>query len=477
MLKTIRGKITLGVVLTSIVVFCMINLITWKIFKDNLQTFIINDMDKLRTIVVSEMKRQYLIENEVNNLNYKNNLWPTLNIISGQYDTYVSVNNNIDDHIQFAGELLDEKDIQKITIDSNGKSSLLYIHNEKALFYTTYAYPMYMEDDYLGTLVFQKNYSNEYNHSIDLMTKIVIIQVFLFIVMILVIYFWLKKTTYSLSYLADGMIFVGQGDFSNRLEVRSKDEVATLIHHFNMMQDRIEEQMDYLQLEKKKIEELEKSSRDFFNYATHEMKTPITAIIGYTQLLQRGDIDEEVKERVYNRIIAESERIHKMVQNMLVVARSKEIQIYKPQNFNIKCLLVKIVHEFQLAFKKQNIEIHLKSEDVMVFAIEEEIRSILLNLIDNGIKYSQDGKIDIECKCKDNNIYITVENKCTHIPQKIRENLFNPFIKYNYGNHKQISSGLGLFICRELAEKNNAHINYTINGDKICFSIELVKKQ
>ncbi|MBU5438032.1 HAMP domain-containing histidine kinase [Tissierella sp. MSJ-40] len=293
--------------------------------------------------------------------------------------------------------------------------------------------------------------------------------------MIFIIYLWLKKITYSLSHLADGMVFVGKGDFSNRLEVRSKDEVASLINHFNMMQDRIEEQMDYLQLEKKKIEELEKSSRDFFNYATHEMKTPITAIIGYTQLLQKGDIDEEVKEKVYNRIIAESKRLHKMVQNMLVVARSKEMQTYTPQSFNIKHLLIRIVHEFQLAFKKQNIEINLKSEDAVVFAIEEEIRSILLNLIDNGIKYSQDGKIDIGCKCKDDNIYIAVENKCSPIPQEIRENLFDSFIKYNYGNHKQISSGLGLFICRELAEKNDAQINYTINDDRICFSIELAK--
>lgn len=471
MLKTIKGKITIGVVLISLIVLVMINFIVWRVLEDNLQTFIVNDMDKIRTVTFSEMKRQYLIRDEIDSLNDKSELRFILNTINEQYDIYVSINN--DNSNQYVGELLDERDLDRIIIDSNKKSSLLYIKNQKSRFYATYAYPIYIEDIYIGTLIFQKDYLNEYTDSINLMIKIVAIQSSLFIVMILGIYIWLKKATDSLNTLGRGMTFVSQGDLSNRLESTGNDEISSLIHNFNMMQDKILEQMEYLQLEKKKTEELEKSSRDFFNYATHEMKTPITAITGYAQLLKIGGMDEEITKRAHDRIIVESERMHKMVQNMLVVARGKETERYIPENFNVKYLLTQIIHEFELIFTKQKIDIHLECEELIIFAIKEEIRTILLNLIDNGIKYSQDGKIDIGCKGMNDNIYITIENRCLPIPKEIIEDLFAPFIKYNYGDYTQVSSGLGLFICEELTKKNNGRISYTINEDRISFIIEL----
>lgn len=474
MVKTIRGKITIGIVLISLSVIIMINLIVWKVFKDNLQIFIINDMDKVKTITLSEMKRQYLIKDESDSLNDKGELRSILNTINAQYDIYVSINNGSDNSKQYVGELLDEKDIDRIIVDSNKKSSLLYIKNQEAKIYATYASPIYIEDVYIGTLIFQKDYLNEYISSINLMIKIVAIQSSLFIVMILGTYIWLKKVTSALNILGMGMSFVSQGDLSNRLEATSNDEITSLIHSFNMMQDKVLEQMEYLELERKRTEELEKSSRDFFNYATHEMKTPITAITGYVQLLQEGDMNEEITERAYNRIIVESERMYKMVQNMLVVAKGKETERHIPERFNVKDLLIKSIHEFELIFGKEKIDIQLEGEELTAFAVKEEIRTILLNLIDNGIKYSQDGKIDIECKSKNDNIYIAIENRCLPIPKEIGGNLFDPFVKYNYGDYEQVSSGLGLFICKELAEKNNGSIGYTIDRDRIYFIVELI---
>ena len=64
MLRTIKGKITVGIVFISIIVLILINLIIWGIFENNLQTFIINDMEKIRDIVFSEIKRQYPISSE-----------------------------------------------------------------------------------------------------------------------------------------------------------------------------------------------------------------------------------------------------------------------------------------------------------------------------------------------------------------------------------------------------------------------------
>lgn len=473
MFKTLRGKTTTGIIIISIIVLITTNLFIWRIFEANLEDLIINDMDRIRTIMLYEIKKQYPIVNEKYSLYNRNKLWSILNTLSGQYDIYLSMNYAEDDFRQFAGELLDLNNLENIIENSNKKSSLLYISNEASRFYGTYSYPLYLEDEYIGIFAFQKDYINDYNNYITLIKRIIYIQIILYIAMALVNYLWLKRTTSSLNTLLNGINLIGEGEFTNKLEAKTNDEVAILIHHFNKMQEQLSLQMEYLKLEKIKIEELEKSSRDFFNYATHEMKTPITSITGYAQLLKEGNMDKDTMERAHSRIIAESERMHRMVQNMLIIARGKEVQRNSPQYFNLKDLLIGIIHSFDIAFNKNEIDISLECEDIMVFGVKEEIRTIIVNLIDNGYKYSTDGKIDILCGVKDN-IYLIIENKCKPMPLEIKENLFEPFTKYNYENHKQVSSGLGLFICRELAEKNNGRLTYSIEKDKISFVLEFL---
>lgn len=472
MLNTIRGKITTGIILISFIILIIINLTIWKIFEGNLQTSILNDMKRIMSIIHYELQRQTPNPSEQTNLYNRNSLWTIMNTANLQYDIYLSIKYDRDDYIQFAGEIIDKTSIEEIIKDSNKKSSLLYIHNEDTRYFVTYSYPLYIKDKYVGISVFQKDYLVQYDNYKYLMTRILVIQFILFIVMILTNFIWLKKSTNSLNTLLKGIRTIGEGKFSNRLEAKSNDEVAILIHYFNKMQDQIVSQIEYLQQEKTKIEKLEKSSRDFFNYATHEMKTPITSITGYAQLLKEGKIDEKIKDRAYERIITESDRMNKMVQNMLIIAKGKEIEKEHNEYFNLNELLVQITKEYELIFNRGKIELNLENESILIFASEEEILAVILNLLDNAIKYSIDGHIKIRFYLE-NHAYIAIENKTLPIPEGIRNILFDPFVKYNYGDQKQASSGLGLYICRELIEKNKGKINYNLYGDTINFTIEL----
>lgn len=472
MLNTIRGKITTGIILISFIILIIINFVIWKIFESNLETFILNDMEKIRSIIHYELQRQTSNPQVGINLYNRNKYWSIMNTANLKYDIYISMKYDMDNYIQFAGEIIDKNSMENIIEDSNKRSSLLYIHNKDAKYYATYSYPVYLNDKYTGIFVFQKDYLDQYNNNKDLMTRILTIQFLLFIVMIITNFIWLKKSTDSLNTLLKGIRSIGEGEFSDSLEAKSKDEVAILIHHFNKMQDKIVSQMEYLQQEKIKIEKLEKSTRDFFNYATHEMKTPITSIAGYAQLLNHGKMDEEEKDRAYKRIITESDRMNKMVQNMLTIAKGKEIEKDYYEFFNLNELMKQITKEYELIFNKEKIESNLENENIPIFACKEEIRAVILNLIDNAIKYSKDGYIKIRSYLEDK-VYITIENKTSQIPKDIEKNLFEPFVKYNHGDEKQASSGLGLYICKELVERNDGKIDYSINGDIIRFTIEL----
>ena len=472
MLNTIRGKITTGIILISFLILIIINITIWKILESNLQSSISNDMRRIVSIIHYEPERKIPSLQAVINLHNRHNLWSIMNTASLRYDIYLSIKYDTDDYIQYAGEIIDKNSADKIIKDSNKKSSLLYIHNEDTRYFASYSYPLYTKDKYIGTFVFQKDYLAQYNNYKDLMARILVIQFILFMIMILINFIWLKKSTNSLNTLLIGIRSMGKGEFSNRLEAKSNDEVAIIIDHFNKMQDQIVSQMDYLQEEKIKSEKLEKSSRNFFNYATHEMKTPITSITGYAQLLNQNKIDDQAKSRAYERIITEADRMNKMVQNMLIIAKGKEIKNENQEYFNLDELMLQVIKEYELIFNRGKIELNLENESIVLFASEEEIRAVILNLIDNAIKYSIDGQIKIRVYMEDN-IYIRLENKTLSIPDGIRNKLFEPFVKYNHGNEKQASSGLGLYICRELIEKNKGKINYYIYEDTISFTIEL----
>ncbi|MEG0307179.1 MAG: HAMP domain-containing sensor histidine kinase [Clostridium sp.] len=474
MIKTIRGKIILGFIITTLLTLVSVNLIIWQVFEGNLKNYIKEDMDKAKSIAVADMENKY--DFGVGDFGDDNNqIWKVLSGINNQYDMYISFDYDENRNIEFLGSLIDDIERGSIIKDSNKKSSLLYIskevrNNNEDYFYATYAYPVYIDETYTGTLVFQKDYLYKYKENLMLVTKIISVQLILFLVMIFIAYILLKSAIKPLDKLSIAMVSLGEGDFKERLRVNGSDEISTLIYHFNSMQDKIEGQMNQLYLEKEKIKELEKTSREFMNYATHEMKTPLTAMLGYSELLQTGTLSKSEVTRAYERISTEGNRLKFMVQNMLVVAKGKEKITKIAEKLNITNMLRDFVTEYNIIFEKNNNHISIEGNDMVIYGVKEEVRMVIANLLDNGVKYSDDGKIYIKV-CSDEKI-VLIENKTRSMPDEIKDNLFKPFVKYNYGDNTKASSGLGLFICKELMEKNEGNISCEFQGDSIRFILE-----
>lgn len=471
MFKTIKSKIILGIVLVSFGVHVITNVIMWGVFKENLKNHIAGDMDKIKSITYMEIEQQYIYDFIEEGISIDDKLLPLLNTINKRYDSYISIDENENNNIAFTGRMLNETYKNNILIESQQKSSILYMSLDKQGFYATYTYPMFIKDDYRGTLVLQKNYGDEYNNYKKIMTQIIIVESILYVIMLLILFIWLTKVTRSLKDLSGGMKLVGEGDYTRELSVVGDDEIASLSEHFNRMQDRITIQVDQLYIEKKRVEQLEKDTKDFFNYATHEMKTPITAIKGYGELLEQGGVEEDKQRKIYSRIVLEANRIYNLIQNMLVVARGKGKIEEVYESLNIKTVLIEMTKEFELTLEKEQVQIEVNIMDAQIYAVKEEIRVVFKNLIENGIKYSKDKKLYID-NVDRNPFMLGIRNRCLHIPEKLREHLLEPFVKYNYGDIKRVSSGLGLFICSELLARNNGKIIYKIDEDEICFILE-----
>ncbi|MBY0755423.1 HAMP domain-containing histidine kinase [Clostridium sardiniense] len=207
---------------------------------------------------------------------------------------------------------------------------------------------------------------------------------------------------------------------------------------------------------------------EFFNNATHELKTPLTAIKGYTQLLHEEEFEDKDIVRMLNNIEDETVRMNNLIQNILTLSKSEMILNKEKKEINLRNEIEDILNLFDVIIRENGYKINLKLENINIFGIKEDIRTLISNLIDNAIKYSEANEINISLT---DNKELIISNKCKNIEDNIKNRLLDPFIKGNTKQHAN-GTGLGLYLCKKISEKNNFKLTYRINEDKIIFIIK-----
>ena len=281
-------------------------------------------------------------------------------------------------------------------------------------------------------------------------------------VLFIVIYLITNKSTKPLRKLTRAMESLGMGEEVDNLPIDTKDDISVITEGFNNM--------------KNNIVEMQNNTKEFFNNATHELKTPLTAIRGYSQMLQDEEFEDEFVLRAVERIEEESIKMNKLVEKLLMISREEAlVQVY-PEEVSINKMTKRIIDAFHNQIQNKRINIHLEENtEVNVMAIKEDMESILTNLIENSLKYSSSRNIIVEIGQESSEYYFKICNNIGKINEEIRDNLFDPFIKCNNNNREISSSGLGLYICKRLCEKNNFKIQYFIEKNVIEFIVYFEK--
>ena len=252
------------------------------------------------------------------------------------------------------------------------------------------------------------------------------------------------------------------GEEVDNLTIDTKDDISVITEGFNNM--------------KNNIVEMQNNTKEFFNNATHELKTPLTAIRGYSQMLQDEEFEDEFVLRAVERIEEESIKMNKLVEKLLMISREEAlVQVY-PEEVSVNKMTKRIIYAFHNQIQNKGINIHLEENtEVKVMAIKEDMESILTNLIENSLKYSSSRNIIVEIGQLSSEYYFKICNNIGKINEEIKDNLFDPFIKCNNNNREISSSGLGLYICKRLCEKNNFKIEYFIEKNVIEFIVYFEK--
>jgi len=218
--------------------------------------------------------------------------------------------------------------------------------------------------------------------------------------------------------------------------------------------------------ERSKIEnEIRKSERlktEFMNIAAHELKSPVTPIKGYLDLIIS---DEEASDRIKNWAkisLRNSERLLKLVGDILDVSRlDSDTMRFEMEKLDPVEILDEIVEDLKPTFKNNNLEFITQIPKKLPNILGDRFRlsQVFRNIIGNAIKFTDNGFILIEAKSEENYILISVEDTGTGISSHELKKIFAKFYQAYMGiDRNNEGTGLGLFICKEIVEKHNGKI-------------------
>lgn len=468
----IRYKFITGLIFILIVSMIVMNVAITHVLKSNMENSINNFLKQ-----VMNSTHEYVKYNLVTNSfkDKKESLVEEGNYIIKHISLNYECKCDIRDinYILIEGNVPEEfrsitKKSKKIAMDGKAVVDLKYRYNGVDAILT---YPIYIDNEYVGIISIVKNYDSKYRDYKNTINIINIIELGTFIFIFL--FLRTNKITKPITELTDAIKKLGYGDYNISIAEHGKDEVAILAREFINMRDKIKEQIETIESEKNKVYKLEKGRKEFFNSVTHELKTPLTAISGYAELLLTGMVkDKDFDKRAIERIYSESDRLHKLVLDLIEVSKGMCVIKEELNYVDMKELIIQSCSDMNIKANKYSLKIIQNISEGTVKVQQDKIRQVLINIIDNAIKYSYGGnEIYVNSYISDNKYIIEVINNSNPIPDEIFNSIFEPFIKSN--NDNKDSRGLGLYLCNEIVKEHDGEITIE-NGSLIKVKIHLI---
>ena len=230
---------------------------------------------------------------------------------------------------------------------------------------------------------------------------------------------------------------------------------------------------------------LDNMRKEFVADVSHELKTPITSIKGYSETLLDGDCDKETEKHFLHVIDDNADRMEKLVQDLLTLSKYDNNRVTsKPTEFDLGELAKLCKEKFEIEIKKKNQEVNcfVTADVPSVYADRDGIERVILNILSNSIKYTPDGgKIDIYVGYVHNDAYVKIKDTGIGIPKNDLERIYERFYRVDKARSRQLGgTGLGLSIAKEIIEKNNGSINIKSKvdeGTEVVIQIPVKKKE
>ena len=228
--------------------------------------------------------------------------------------------------------------------------------------------------------------------------------------------------------------------------------------------------------QQKRKREIEKMKQDFTANVSHELKTPLTSISGYAEMIQTGIAKEEDIKDFAGKIHRECGRLITLTGDIIKLSEINEINTEKDFGpVNLYELAAETVEALNFKASKDNIKITLTGDVCYVTGNKGMLEELIYNLCDNAIRYNKPGgSVEISLKRMGGNVELSVKDTGIGIPEKYHERIFERFYRVDKSRSKETGgTGLGLAIVKHIAMQHNANIQ-VISQPGECTEIKVI---
>lgn len=282
-------------------------------------------------------------------------------------------------------------------------------------------------------------------------------------------YMLTRKKMKQIEELSQAMTAISQGNLDYRAPEISRDELGQLAREINHMSAE-------LRSIKETEQETEKAKQKLITNVSHDLRTPLTSIIGYLQIIEeRRYRSEEEKTHYLSIVTQKSKALKKLIDDLFEYTKlSRHMIKFHKETIPINRLLAQLTEEMiPLAEENElSFEQNYSESGLLVHGDPHQIVRLFENLLINAIKYSNPGVIKIQSSKIDTDVIIEIQNKGTPIPQEVLPRLFERFYKVDPSRASSPnSSGLGLAIAKSIVELHGGQIWAECRDNTISFFV------
>lgn len=266
----------------------------------------------------------------------------------------------------------------------------------------------------------------------------------------------------------------------NKLVEDSNDEIR-LSPELDFMENKLNQIKNNLEKQKKAAREAEQRKNDLVVYLAHDIKTPLTSVIGYLSLLDEApDMPPEQKAKYVGITLGKAYRLEQLINEFFEITRfNLQTIVLNKEKINLLFMLQQMADEFypMLAPQEKQISVNVP-ESLTLWGDADKLARVFNNILKNAIAYSYENSIiDISAHQQDKSTVITFTNQGDPIPQEKLETIFEKFFRLDSSRSTNTGgTGLGLAIAKEIVNAHGGKILVQSNADKTVFTVMLPQK-
>ena len=263
-----------------------------------------------------------------------------------------------------------------------------------------------------------------------------------------------------------GFLVFGTKKSGTKFTVEDVDLLNTVISRGAALIDKIKLQEELIieRIESERLDELNRLKSYFISSVSHDMKTPLTSIKMFAELLQTSSEIKSEKSKEYLEIIeGESSRLSRLIDNVLDFSKiERGVKQYRFENISLNMIVERTMKmmQYQLRFHKFNLELNLTKDEKNIHADKDAVEEALINLLSNSIKYSADKRlIKVSTQFENDYMVLSVEDNGIGISKENIDSIFNPFFRIDSKDMQNSGgAGLGLSVVKHIMDAHKGKI-------------------